>query len=115
VRSIIGRFLEHSRIFYFADGSADPLEGQFFIGSADWMYRNLSHRVEVVTPVTAPHARERLREILDVALQDRRQAWRMRTDGRYERMTPADGSDADDTGTHRTLMEATKRRSRRMG
>ena len=43
IRSVIGRFLEHSRIFYFAAGHEDPLDGEFFIGSADWMYRNLSH------------------------------------------------------------------------
>ena len=54
VRSIIGRFLEHSRIFHFAAGHDDPLDGEFYIGSADWMFRNLSRRVEVVTPVTAP-------------------------------------------------------------
>jgi polyphosphate kinase len=51
VRSIIGRFLEHSRIFHFAAGHEDPVQGDFFIGSADWMFRNLSKRVEVVTPV----------------------------------------------------------------
>ena len=51
VRSIIGRFLEHSRIFHFAAGQEDPVQGEFFIGSADWMFRNLSKRVEVVTPV----------------------------------------------------------------
>ena len=51
MRSIIGRFLEHSRIFHFADGREDPLDGEFYIGSADWMFRNLSHRVEVVAPV----------------------------------------------------------------
>ena len=53
IRSIIGRFLEHSRIFYFANGKQDPVEGEFFIGSADWMFRNLSKRIEVVTPVRA--------------------------------------------------------------
>ena len=51
IRSIIGRFLEHSRIFYFANGKEDPADGEYFIGSADWMFRNLSKRIEVVTPV----------------------------------------------------------------
>jgi polyphosphate kinase len=51
VRSIIGRFLEHSRIFHFANGHQSPIEGEFFIGSADWMSRNLSKRIEVVAPV----------------------------------------------------------------
>src|SRR5262249_39519743 len=64
VRSIIGRYLEHSRIFHFAAGSADPLAGDFYIGSADWMHRNLSRRVEVLTPVAGRNLREKLWEIL---------------------------------------------------
>ena len=59
VRSVVGRFLEHSRIFHFAAGSDDPLEGEFLIGSADWMHRNLSGRVEAVVPIrhaTPPRA-----------------------------------------------------------
>src|SRR5262249_55428511 len=75
VRSIVGRFLEHSRIFHFAAGHEDPLDGEFLIGSADWMFRNLSQRVEVVAPVLARTGRERLWEILDVMLKDQRQAW----------------------------------------
>lgn len=74
VRSIIGRFLEHSRIFHFAAGLDDPVQGDFYIGSADWMYRNLSKRVEVVAPVLAKESKEKLWEILDVCLRDRRQA-----------------------------------------
>ena len=77
VRSIIGRFLEHSRIFYFAAGHDDPCAGEFLIGSADWMVRNLSRRVEVVVPVFALEARQKLWEILTVALEDQRQAWNM--------------------------------------
>src|SRR5262249_5432909 len=50
IRSIIGRFLEHSRIYYFQNGTAAPAAGEFYIGSADWMRRNLSERVEVITP-----------------------------------------------------------------
>ena len=53
IRSIIGRFLEHSRIFHFAAGSDDPLDGEFLIGSADWMHRNLSDRVEAAAPITS--------------------------------------------------------------
>src|SRR6202000_1625172 len=75
IRSIIGRFLEHSRIFYFANGNDEPLAGEFFIGSADWMTRNLSKRIEVVTPVLADGPRHRLWTILDVCLRDTRQAW----------------------------------------
>ena len=62
VISVIGRFLEHSRIFHFANGSADPQEGDYFIGSADWMYRNLSARVEAIAPVENPVLKERLWE-----------------------------------------------------
>src|SRR5678815_4412520 len=51
VISVVGRFLEHSRIFHFAQGAADPVQGAWFISSADWMYRNLSSRVEVAVPV----------------------------------------------------------------
>ena len=64
VRSIIGRFLEHSRIFLFRNGEEDPLAGEFYIGSADWMYRNLSQRVEAATPIDDRPLRERLWEIL---------------------------------------------------
>jgi polyphosphate kinase len=112
VRSVIGRFLEHSRIFYFAAGSADPLEGEFFIGSADWMFRNLSHRVEVVTPVFARSAREKLWEILDVSLGDQRQAWVMASDGQYSQLRPGtDAEGPESVGTHQTLMTITRRRA----
>jgi polyphosphate kinase len=108
VRSIIGRFLEHSRIFYFANGASDPQNGDFYIGSADWMERNLSRRVEVATPVLAPALRQRLWEILDIALKDCRQAWTMNSSGEYRHLEPqpgARGPAAD--GTHVTLMHLT--------
>ena len=63
--SIIGRFLEHARIFHFANGAEDPLDGEFFIGSADWMHRNLSDRVEAIAPVEPRALKERLWEILE--------------------------------------------------
>ena len=111
VRSIIGRFLEHSRIFYFAAGREDPLDGEFLIGSADWMARNLSHRVEVVAPVTARSARARLWEILDISLRDQRQAWIMDSDGHYTQLSPADGLEGPEgQGTHQTLLELARRR-----
>ncbi|HKE83695.1 MAG TPA: polyphosphate kinase 1 [Vicinamibacterales bacterium] len=106
IRSIVGRFLEHSRIFYFADGSADPYDGTFLIGSADWMLRNLSSRVEVVAPVLARNARERLWETLDVLLKDERHAWVMNSDGTYTQLRPqASSEDVATQGTHRALMD----------
>jgi len=86
VRSIIGRFLEHSRIFHFANGHENPVEGKFFIGSADWMFRNLSKRIEVVTPVLAEGSRKKLWEILDICLRDGRQAWILDSDGTYSQL-----------------------------
>src|SRR5262249_8444997 len=73
--SFSGRFLEHSRISHSRSGAAEPLGGEFYIGSADWMRRNLSDRVEAVTPVEVPGHRARLWEILQIMLRDRRQAW----------------------------------------
>jgi polyphosphate kinase len=104
IRSIVGRFLEHSRIFHFAAGSADPLEGEFFIGSADWMRRNLSARVEAVVPIRDRRHRVRLWEILQVCLSDRRNAWVMHADGSYEQLRPLPDDDVGAEGTHATLM-----------
>ena len=112
VSSIIGRFLEHSRIFWFSGGREDPLDGDFFIGSADWMYRNLHNRVEATSPVENRALRERLWEILQIELEDHRQAWDMRPDGTY---ALRDGSrlDSEDPrleGTHAQLMRLTRER-----
>src|SRR3984885_4356595 len=106
IRSIIGRFLEHSRIFYFANGKQDPANGDFFIGSADWMFRNLSRRIEVVTPVRAEGLKQRLWEILDICLRDQREAWVLEPDGKYIqlRATP-DAIGPEANGTHKTLMD----------
>ena len=113
VRSIIGRFLEHSRIFHFANGGNDPIAGEFFIGSADWMHRNLSNRIEVVTPVFATPARQKLWEALDFALRDTRQAWMLDTAGRYTQLHSAEGvnpNGPETVGTHRSLMRVTLER-----
>ena len=99
VRSIIGRFLEHSRVFHFAGGKEDPLEGEFFIGSADWMVRNLSKRVEVVTPIFGAEHRKKLYEFLHVCLRDERQAWVLGSDGSYTQLKGDEGS-----GTHQVMM-----------
>jgi polyphosphate kinase len=111
VRSIIGRFLEHSRIFHFANASDDPLDGDFFIGSADWMYRNLSRRVEAAAPVEDRKHRERLWEILEVGLCDERQAWTLGSDGKYTQLRPApDASGAAVTGSQAWLIDVARRR-----
>jgi polyphosphate kinase len=114
VRSIIGRFLEHGRLFHFANGEANPLDGEFYIGSADWMDRNLSRRVEAVTPVRARHLRERLWEDLVVQLEDRRNAWQMQPDGSYVQLQADEGaSEVAREGTHVTHMKRTRARLRR--
>ena len=79
VVSILGRFLEHSRIFYFHQNN-DP---KVYIGSADWMRRNLDDRVEVATEVEDPDLRSRLISVLYTALEDRQSAWELKPDGRY--------------------------------
>lgn len=84
VISIVGRFLEHSRIFYFHNGG----EEEVYIGSADWMTRNLSRRVEAVTPVEDANIVQELQEILGVMLSDNRQAWELQTDGSYIQRQP---------------------------
>ncbi len=106
IRSIIGRFLEHSRIFHFANGREQPVEGEFYIGSADWMFRNLSKRIEVVTPVWTEGLKQRLWEILDILLRDRRQAWVLESDGIYAQLHPDPGAIGPEAaGTHQTLMD----------
>jgi polyphosphate kinase len=84
VRSIVGRFLEHSRVWQFGNGGED----EFYIGSADWMPRNFLRRVEAVAPVEAPRLRERLRSLLQTCLDDNRQAWELDSEGRYTQLVP---------------------------
>lgn len=80
VRSVVGRFLEHSRVFWFSNGGDD----QVFIGSADWMSRNLKNRIEVVAPVTEPRAKRYLRDVLlDTYMSDNTKARELQPDGRY--------------------------------
>jgi polyphosphate kinase len=103
VVSVVGRFLEHARIFYFRNGG----EEEFFIGSADLMSRNLESRVEVVTPVEDPGLRAELRLILDLQLGDQRNAWEMQSDGSY--VQRGTGEDAA-TGSQQALITAAERR-----
>jgi len=114
VRSIIGRFLEHGRVFYFANGKEDPLDGDYYLGSADWMDRNLSRRVEAVAPVESRHLRERLWETLQAHLVDERNAWQMQSDGSYVQLRPTSRAPkVAREGTHVTLMKKTRARARR--
>jgi polyphosphate kinase len=103
VVSIVGRFLEHSRIYYFHNKG----EEEYFIGSADIMKRNLEDRVEVITPVESEDLRKELRGILDVQLADRRSAWEMQSDGTYIQCTSKkEGAQ----GSHTTLIQKAEKR-----
>jgi polyphosphate kinase len=84
VVSTIGRFLEHSRVYYFYNGGDE----KFYIGSADWMYRNLDRRVECITPVEEKMLHGRLRRILEAYLKDKRQTWDLFHDGTYRQRKP---------------------------
>jgi polyphosphate kinase len=86
VISIVGHFLEHSRIFWFANDD----EPEAFIGSADWMTRNMDRRVEAITPIEEPALRRKLERLLDLYMQDNRGAWDMHADGSFTQRTPGD-------------------------
>jgi polyphosphate kinase len=99
VISIIGRFLEHSRIYYFFNGGNE----QVLIGSADWMTRNLDRRVEAIVPVEDPDIAKDLHEILGIMLADNRQSWELQSNGSYlQRQAPAGG---ETISTHKIMME----------
>jgi polyphosphate kinase len=104
VRSIVGRYLEHSRIFAFGERA----ERHYYIGSADLMPRNLDRRVEAVTPVIDPKLANRLQEILDVNLADDVLAWTLGEDGQWRRVSPSGR-----TNTHDRLQELAQARARR--
>ena len=87
--SVLDRFLEHSRILYFANGGAEEV----YLSSADWMPRNLTGRVELMFPVEQPDRRRRLVEALEAYLADNTQAHGLGSDGRYLRRTPAPGEE----------------------
>ncbi len=111
VQSVIGRFLEHSRIFFFHNDDAGEGKAEYYIGSADWMYRNLDNRVECITPITDPALQARLKQILDIMLVDQRQAWDLQADGIYVQRQP-DPDDPDTSiGTHQRLMDLTRKES----
>ncbi|MEO0986311.1 MAG: polyphosphate kinase 1 [Cyanobacteria bacterium J06639_14] len=106
VISIIGRFLEHARIFYVANNG----EEEIYMGSADWMPRNLDRRVEAVTPVEDPSLLQELKDILDVMLTDNRHAWELAENGVFTQRTP--GEDGDVRSTHDILMQQILQRDR---
>ncbi len=97
VRSIVGRFLEHSRIYRFG---SETRGFDYLIGSADWMPRNLDRRVEALTPVEDPALKERLAEIIRVGMDDDELAWELDPEGRWHKVPPVHGVEA-----HRALQE----------
>lgn len=99
VQSIVGRFLEHSRIFYFHNKG----EEEIYIGSADWMPRNLDQRVEAITPVAEPEIAKDLQEILGIMLADNRMAWDLQPDGRYTQRRPV--ADCPQASSQEILMQ----------
>ena len=104
VRSVVGRFLEHSRIFWFGSGSRERV----LIGSADLMERNLDRRIEALAPVEDALLKERLGEIVRVMLADDRRAWQLCPDGEWRRVEELLGGSATGLDTFETLMGATR-------
>ena len=103
VMSIVGRFLEHSRAFCFLNAGDEEV----YIGSADWMPRNLDRRIEAVAPIIDPAHRRQIRELLELMWSDNRQAWDLRPDGTYvQRRPPRDGTEQS---THRALIDRASR------
>jgi polyphosphate kinase len=102
VHSIIGRFLEHSRVYHFHNGGEDL----YYIGSADWMHRNLDARVEVLAPIEHPRLKKYLKFMLDIYLHDNHQRWVMKSNGNYKKVKPKDADKK--IGTHDYLMAHTK-------
>jgi polyphosphate kinase len=111
VLSILGRFLEHDRIFYFHNNGTP----QTLIGSADWRGRNLDERVELVVPIEEPALQRRLIEILENGLNDNRLAWELDSEGHYLLRQPPDGGQAAVRDFHETLMQQAVARSQDRG
>ncbi|MGB5546920.1 MAG: hypothetical protein WBM74_10140, partial [Polyangiales bacterium] len=97
VVSVVGRFLEHSRIYYFRNGGNE----EYYIGSADCMTRNLVSRVEVLTPVEPQGLQTQLRTVIDVLMDDQRSAWDMQPDGSYVQRN----GDKETDGTHQQMIK----------
>jgi len=106
VISIVGRFLEHTRIYYFQNGGDE----EYFIGSADCMKRNLESRVEVVTPVFGDSLREELRFMIDSQLDDFRNGWEMSADGSYTKRTPR--NESEQIGSQQRMIDRAQEREK---
>ena len=91
VKSIVGRFLEHARIWCFGSGGKEKV----FICTADWMQRNLDKRVELLTPVDDKDSRQRLMHILDLCFKDTANSWRLLPDCRWGKLSVAPGTKKD--------------------
>ena len=104
VVSIVGRFLEHARIYYFKNDGNE----EYFIGSADLMKRNLESRVEVVTPIEDKNCQQRLREMIDIQLSNKRSVWDMQSDGTYTKRQPE--KDDDPRTVQEILIELANKR-----
>jgi polyphosphate kinase len=105
VISLVGRFLEHGRIYFFKNGG----EEEYYIGSADLMKRNLESRVEVCVPVQSSRHKALLREILDLQLNNTRNVWEMRADGSYMQRHSENGG--DEVCVHHYLIGRAEKRS----
>ncbi len=105
VISVLGRFLEHCRIYYFRNGG----EEEYFIGSADLMRRNLESRVELVAPIESPALREEMNDFFEAQIGDQRNVWEMQPDGGYVRRVPT-GDDRESKGCQALMMEAAEKR-----
>jgi len=108
VVSIVGRFLEHARLYYFRNGGED----EYYFGSADAMKRNLEHRVEVLVPVTEPKLQQELWQMLETQWQDQRCAWDLQGDGSYVQRQPAEEDDYP--GSQELLIQAAKKRKKEL-
>lgn len=105
VYSIVGRFLEHSRIYFFQNGKEDPSEGDYYIGSADWMYRNLNNRFEVITPIDSLKLKKKLHHILQVNIDDLSTCWELKSNGKYlKKKSKLASANILMTATHTRLM-----------
>jgi polyphosphate kinase len=107
VRSVLGRFLEHSRVYVFQAGESTS----YWLGSADAMPRNLDRRIEVLAPVEDPRIRRRLDAVLEALLADNRQSWSLGSDGRWSRNEPAGGKQP--LAAQDELMRLASKRSRK--